>query len=197
MADIGMLIAPIRTLSNQSCQFRGTVLAKVPRNSTMMIWNATVEKIIPTNIQLLNMPLNTFIFSISRLFISLKTCQKRDQRKTIKTIHSIICILILSWVFGHDRSSYSIGQQKRHEQVIRLFSQQVLLVTMSRIWEVFSSSIFIRPVYVFTFYSNILNYIILKSFDILIIYKKLSFENEKIKHCIQTYCWFITLMSNC
>uniref|UniRef100_A0A2P2N0M9 Calcium-transporting ATPase n=1 Tax=Rhizophora mucronata TaxID=61149 RepID=A0A2P2N0M9_RHIMU len=39
----------------------------------MITWNATVETITPENIQLSNKPLNTLIFSISRLFISLNT----------------------------------------------------------------------------------------------------------------------------
>ena len=73
MTARGMLTAPIKMLSNQSFQPKGTVLAKVPKNSTMITWNATVESRTPMKIQLLNIPRNTFIFSMSRLLISLNT----------------------------------------------------------------------------------------------------------------------------
>ncbi|MFS7977656.1 hypothetical protein Hanom_Chr10g00906611 [Helianthus anomalus] len=70
---IGMPTNPIPMLSNHRSRSRGTVLAKVPRNSTMMIWKTIVANMTPMNIQLLNIPRKMFIFSISRLFTSLNT----------------------------------------------------------------------------------------------------------------------------
>lgn len=42
-AAIGMPRNPNITLANHCCHVRGLVLAKVPRNSTMMTWNITVQ----------------------------------------------------------------------------------------------------------------------------------------------------------
>ena len=83
MTARGTPIAPIRMLINQSCQLKGTVLAKVPKNSTITAWNATVEATTPMNIQLLSMPWNTFIFSIWRLLISLNTWWGEGKENTM------------------------------------------------------------------------------------------------------------------
>lgn len=67
------LTAPIKTLANHNSQLSGTVSANVPKNSIIMTWKVTVETMTIINVQLSKMPLKTFIFSISRLFISLNT----------------------------------------------------------------------------------------------------------------------------
>ena len=81
MTATSKLTDPSNTLSNHNCQLSGTVLAKSPRNSTMITWKATVPTMTPRNIQLSNMPRNMFIFSISRLFILLNTWEKKSRRR--------------------------------------------------------------------------------------------------------------------
>lgn len=87
-----MLMAPISILSNHNRQLSGTVLAKAPRNCTIITWNMTVETKTAEKIQLLNIPWNTLIFSICRLFISLKTWSNKNQFR-----NNLICNDQIIW----------------------------------------------------------------------------------------------------
>lgn len=69
-----MLKNPITTLAHHSELVSGVVLANVPKNSMMMIWNTAVHPRTATNTQLFNIPLKTSIFSMFRELISLNTC---------------------------------------------------------------------------------------------------------------------------
>lgn len=64
---------PMNTHADHCEQVRGVVLANVPKNSMMMIWKTAVQLRTSTKTQLSNMPLKTFISSILRELISLKT----------------------------------------------------------------------------------------------------------------------------
>ena len=92
-----MLMAPITMQRSQCCQLKGTVLANAPRNSTMITWNPTVAVITATNTQLLNIPLNTFIFSISRLFTSLNTCFSSKRVLVLRTPFCGECCYLFTW----------------------------------------------------------------------------------------------------
>lgn len=87
------LTAPIKMLNSHNSQLSGTVPAKVPKNSTIMAWKVTEETTMIMNIQLLNMSWKTFIFSISRLFISLNTWYVKNNKNKKNISHFIISCL--------------------------------------------------------------------------------------------------------